>query len=216
MNIYGKILVVFTAAASITFLGATAISLLGGPNWSAEAAELPGYTIEEVAGEKPTWKVTERVSGQNIPVTKSEVHAAAIIAARKHLGTELDKKTQANNAKTTELKNQLAEAVKLREMDIEAMKKREAELAAQLEEVNQKIVTTQTETVRKSQEAQSIRAEAGKRRGDVYRLKRELEEIRAEQYTANEQLKQLRDSLIRLDGVIQPLERRQKQLENNE
>ena len=212
MNKYSKSLVVFTAAASITFLGFSAVSLVGGPNWSAEAALLPDYSIEAVEGDKVTWKVTERLTAQNVPVQKSEVHAAAIIAARKHLGTKLDNEAKSLTAKTQEARTKLAEAVQLREADMAAMKKRETEMAAQFEAVNQKSLDTQNQSVRRSQEAQAVRAETEKRREDVFRLKRELEEIRADLYRAVEQLKKLQDHKIRLDGVIAPLERRQEQL----
>jgi hypothetical protein len=212
MNKYSKPLVVFTAAAAISFLGFSAVSLVGGPNWTAEAELLPGYSIEPVEGEKVTWKVTDRVTNENVSVPKSEVQAAAVIAARNHLGAKLDKQTKANNDELQKIRARYEEAVKFRDADIAAMKKREAEMAAQLEADNKKILDNQAETVRKSQEAQSVRAEAEKRRGDVYRLKRELEEIRANIFQATEQQKKLRDHLIRLEGVIGPLERRQEQL----
>ena len=212
MNKYSKPLVVFTAAASITFLGFSAVSLVGGPNWSAEAALLPDYSIEAVEGDKVTWKVTERLTGANVPVQKSEVEAAAIIAARKHLGAKLDNEAKSLTAKTQEARTKLTEAVKLREADTAAMKKRETEMAAQFEAVNQKSLDSQNQAVRKSQEAQAVRAEAEKRREDVFRLKRELDEIRVDLFRTVEQLKKLQDHKIRLDGVIGPLERRQEQL----
>jgi hypothetical protein len=212
MNKFSKPLVVFTAAAAVSFLGFSAVSSVGGPNWTAEAELLPDYAFEKVDGEKTTWKVTDRLTNENVSVPKPEVQASAVIAARKHYSAKLDKRTKANNDEALKARTQLEEAVKLREADILAMQKREAEMAALLEADNKKILESQAETVRKSQEAQAVRAEAEKRREDVYRLKREFEEIRANLFQAIEQQKKLRDHLIRLEGVIGPLERRQEQL----
>jgi len=213
MNKYSKPLVVFTAAASITFLAFSAVSTVGGPNWDAEAELLPDYKIEAVEGETTTWKVTNNRTGQAVSTTAPEVYAAAIIAARKDIDKLQGAEIARLNEETTEVKARLAEAIKLREADVQAMAQREANLSAQLDAVNKKILDTQNAAVAKSQEAQAIRADAEKRREDVYRLKRELEEIKADRYQALEHQKKLQDYLTRLEGVIGPLERRQEELE---
>ncbi len=214
MNKYSKPLVVFTITAALTFLGFTAVSSVGGPNWTAEAQQLtPDYAFEAVPGEKLTWKVTDNASGQAVSNAKPEVHAAAIIAARKHLDKKQKDEIATLTAETAKVQGQLDAAVKLRDVDIQAMKNREQEMATKIEELNKQILDTRAESVRKSQEAQAVRAEAERRRGDVFRLERELEEIRSDLYQATEHQKFLRDHLERLNGMIGPLERRREQLE---
>ncbi|MGE3315354.1 MAG: hypothetical protein AB7O26_09570 [Planctomycetaceae bacterium] len=214
MNKYSKPLVVFTITAALTFLGFSAVSSVGGPNWTAEAEQLsPDYAFEAVPGEKTTYKVTDNATGQAVTSAKPEVQAAAIIAARKHLDKKQKDEIAKLTADATKVQGELDTAIKLREADIQAMAKREQEMAAKIDEVNKQILQTREESVRKSQEAQAVRAEAERRRGDVFRLQRELEEIRADLYQASEHQKFLRDHLERLNGMIGPLERRREQLE---
>jgi chromosome segregation ATPase len=214
MNKFSKPLVVFTAAAAIAFLGFTAVSSVGGPNWTAEANEVsPDYAIVGEPGEKVTWKVTDNATGQNVSVSKSEVQGAAVIAARKHLAGKQKEEIDKLNAETAKAQADLETAKKYREVDTEAMQKRMEELTAKLEAVNKEILDTRAESVKKSQEAQAIRAEAERRRGDVFRLQRELAEIQSDLYQAKMHQEYLRDHLERLNGMIGPLERRHEQLE---
>lgn len=215
MNKFSKPLVVFTAAAAFAFLGFTAVSKVGGPNWQFEAEQLsPTYTIEEVESETgSTWKVTDNVTKQAVSNPKPEVHASAVIAARKHLDAAQKKEIADLNAKTADAKAKLEAAVNLRGTDEKAMEARFQELSAKLDEVNKQILDARAETVRKSQEAQAIRAEGERRRGDVFRLERELQEIQADLFQAVEHQKYLRDQLERLNGMVGPLERRHQQLE---
>ncbi len=85
MTKFGKCLVVFAVGASFAFLGFAWVSMMGGPNWDAEAAALPDYTIQKT-GDK--WTVNERVGGASVSVQRSTVEAAAIIAAREDLREE--------------------------------------------------------------------------------------------------------------------------------
>ena len=61
MTKFAKCLVVFAVGASFAFLGFAWVSMMGGPNWEAEAAALPGYAITK--GDDGKWKVTERATG---------------------------------------------------------------------------------------------------------------------------------------------------------
>jgi len=210
MTKIAKCLVVFAVGASFAFLGFAWVSMMGGPNWDAEAASLPGYSIAK--GDDGNWKVTERATGQAVTVSKPTVHAAAILAARKDLADKQQAEIKNLQGPTEAYKKKLEEAKKLNAIDTKAMEARVQQLNTQLQELNTKILQLSGEVVKRSQDAQAIRTEAAKRREDVFRLTRELTEIRTDDARSEELERKLRDQLVRLEGVIANLESRNKQL----
>lgn len=214
MNKFSKPLAVFIAAAAFTFLGFAAVSSVGGTNWNSESELLsPAYTVESVPGDKVTYKVTDNVTGKALTSSKPEVQASAVIAARKDLDKKQKDEIAKLNAATADATGKLQSAQALRDVDTKALAKRAEELQTKLAEVNKQILDTRAESIRKAQESQVIRAEADRRRGDVFRLERELAEIQSDLFQATEHQKFLRDQLERLNGMIGPLERRHEQLE---
>jgi chromosome segregation ATPase len=210
MTKFAKCLVVFVVGASFAFLGFAWVSMMGGPNWTAEASALPGY--EFTKGEDGRWKVTERATGENVTVPSPTIRASAILAARKDLAQKRETEIKNVSGPTAEYKKRLAEAKKFNEADTKAMEARGKQLNAQLENLNAKILELSGEIVKRSQDVQAIRDEAAKRRADVYRLTRELTEIQTDHFRSEELERKLRDQLVRLDGVIASLESRNKQL----
>ena len=212
MTTIAKCLVVFAVFASFAFLGFAWVSMMGGPNWDAEASALPDYSIQK-SGDK--WSVSERVGGASVSVPRASVEASAVIAARE----DLQKKKQAEidrlKKETTAFKAATAEIKKLNAADVKALEARVAELHQQLEGLNAKVLGLSNDVVKRSQEAQAIRTEATKRREDVFRLARELKEIRADNFRADELQKRLRDQLMQLNGVELALESRHKQLQSD-
>jgi predicted RNase H-like nuclease (RuvC/YqgF family) len=209
MTKFGKCLVVFAVAASFAFLGFAWVSMMGGPNWDAEAAALPEYSIQKT-GDK--WTVTERVGGATVSVPRSSVEAAAIVAARDDLQKKQQSEIDRLKQETKEFQSATAEIRKFNAADVKALDARVTELNQQLEGLNTKILSLSNDVVKRSQEAQAIRTEVAKRREDVFRLTRELREIRADNFRADDLQKRLRDQLIQLNGVEIALESRNKQL----
>jgi predicted RNase H-like nuclease (RuvC/YqgF family) len=210
MTKFAKCLVVFAVGASFAFLGFAWVSMMGGPNWDAEAAALPGYEIAKSQDGK--WTVKDRTTGQNINVAPATVRAAAIVAARKDLADKQDAEAQKLSAPTAAYKKKLDEARKLNQADVKAMEARVQQLNTQLVDLNTKILGLSGEVVKRSLDAQAIRTEATKRREDVFRLTRELREIHTDYFRSEELERKLRDQLVRLDGVIASLETRNQQL----
>jgi chromosome segregation ATPase len=211
MTKFAKCLVVFVVGASFAFLGFAWVSMMGGPNWDAEAAALPGY--EFTKGTDGQWKVTERATGQAVAVSQyPTVRASAILAARKDLADKQEAEIKKLKAPTADYKTRLAEAKKFNDVDSKAMEARVQQLNVQLDSLHKKILELSGEVVKRSQDTQAIRTEAAKRREDVFRLTRELTEIRTDHFRSEELERKLRDQLVRLDGVIASLESRNKQL----
>jgi predicted RNase H-like nuclease (RuvC/YqgF family) len=210
MTKFAKCLVVFVVGASFAFLGFAWVSMMGGPNWDAEAAALPGY--EFVKGDDGHWKVTNRATGQALTVTPATVRAAAILAARKDRAEKQEAEAKALVPLTEKYKKQFDEAQKFNAVDVKALEARVTQLNTQLQELNTKILGLSGDVVKRSQEAQAIRTEATKRREDVFRLTRELTEIRTDHARSEQLERKLRDQLVRLDEVIASLESRNKEL----
>jgi SMC interacting uncharacterized protein involved in chromosome segregation len=210
MTKFAKCLVVFAVGASFAFLGFAWVSMMGGPNWGAEAAALPGY--EFTKGEDGKWKVTERATGQSVTVKSPTVRAAAILAAREDLTKRREDEIKNLSGPTAAYKKKLDEAKQFNAADTKAMEARVKELNAQLEALNTQILALSSNIVKQSQNVQQVRDEAAKRRADVFRLTRELAEIKTDHFRSEELERKLRDQLVRLDGVIASLESRNKQL----
>ncbi len=212
MTKVGKCLVVFAVGASFAFLGFAWVSLMGGPSWDAERGALPEYTIEKGAEPDGKWTVQDRVTGESVTVPSPTVQASAIVAARNDLKKKQEEEIKRLKDQTATDKQQFAEMRKFNEADAKALEARVKDLGAQLNDLNAKILKLSTEIVQRSQEAQAVRTEAAKRREDVYRLSHELEEIRADNFRADELQRKLNDQLVRLNGVVAALENRNKQL----
>ncbi|HXY32968.1 MAG TPA: hypothetical protein VEI07_02010 [Planctomycetaceae bacterium] len=210
MTKIAKCLVVFAVGASFAFLGFAWVSFMGGPNWDAEAAALPGYQINR--GDDGKWKVTDRATGANVTVKSPSVRASAILAAREDIDKKAKAEIESLAKPTADYKKKLDEAKKLNEIDTKAMEARVQQLNKQLQDLNTKILELSGEVVKRSQDAQATRTEATKRREDVFRLTRELTEIRTDHFRSEELERKLRDQLVRLEGVIASLENRNKQL----
>jgi chromosome segregation ATPase len=106
----------------------------------------------------------------------------------------------------------LKEAREFRDLDEAALKLRMDELAAELQAINKRIEEVSADVVKNSRAAQQTRSEAERRREDVARLKNQLKDIKADRYQATEQLKLLRDQLIRIRGENNRLENRNESL----
>ena len=212
MTKLGKILVVFTVAASLAMLGFAAVTIIGGPNWEVQAAQIPGYTFERTAGETPMWEVTDSVTSQKVG-QPTPVLAAAVLAAQKHRRDKIQADITAIDA---QLPGVLAETERARDLiakDIAALNRREELVVAELNQVHEESDALSTEGVAATQEATNIHNEVVRRREDVYRLEGELAAVRADKFRLTEQYKKLRDAVIRVRLVASTLEDRKVQLE---
>jgi hypothetical protein len=212
MTKLGKCLVVLAVGVAFAFLGFAWVSMMGGPNWEAEAAALPNYAFQKSEGPAPKWSVKEADTGENVNVPAVGTQAAAVIAARRHLQQKQQAEIDRLQKETESYKQKLGQVRAMNETDVKALAARVEELVGQLAALNDKILSLSNEVVKRSQEAQALRTEVTKRREDVFRLTRELDEIRGDQFRADELQKKLHDQLTRLEGTLATLEERNGQL----
>lgn len=221
MQRFSKILAVFVAVSALAFMGFAAANLAGGPNWNAERkAVSDDYVFEYTEGETPTWAVkTRRKSSetQEIETVASSLKSlpAAVIAAQKHRAEYEKNEVKRLADLIPPVQTRLEQTKTLIDADLAALKKHGEDLSAALEQMNEQIDKVSMDGVATAHETQTKRSEADRRREDVFRLKSQLDEIQTDKFQILEQLRQLGDQLVRLNGVLDRLERRKAQLESS-
>lgn len=215
-----KVLVVFTTAACLAFLGFAAAVSIGGPNWQRIAAEeLSEYDFERSIGENPTWSAKHRTSDESVG---SDANLAAVVVkALEHKKRRVDSRLNGDpgvnrpaiDEQIRVTTARLDEARQLAEKDAAALKKYEEQLVQQLQQLNQTIAQVSQQIVQKTQEAEAVQVETDERRGDVVRMQEQLQALEEDRDRIVAQQEQLRDRIRRLEGTNGRLERRKEQLQ---
>ena len=212
MTKLSKSLCVFVLVACLAFMGVAAVTSIGGANWHIERDQLTGdYIFETTLGETTTYAVKSRQADKQLDASSKSL-AASVIAARKDLVEVQKKKIEALQTETTTFKTQHQMWTSLTAADEAAMTVRCDQLASELATLNQQIDGAAKQNIAKVEKTQNTLRTNEARREEVYRLLAQLDEIRTDRFQINEQQKRLRDLLIRKQGVVSRLKRRQVQL----
>ncbi len=212
MTSIGKIMAVFTAAASLVFLGFVWVSSVGGPNWRAEALELDEhYVLETGEGENSNYTIRTVHSGEQFDSSSPNL-AKLVVDARRHRSEQQTQQIRALDEELATLNTELTNAEQFIQADLAALTKRENELASELEALNSELREITQQAIEKSQEAYDTRAESERLRNDVVRLKTQLNEIRIDRHRGEVQRAKLEDLLIRYEAQAEALKRRNRQL----
>lgn len=211
MTRFSKILLVLVLFASIAFMGFAAVSSVGGPNWQKESATMTDYLFEYQPGENPIWSVKTRRGGEQI--STSPVLAKVIVAAQKHKIQQQNEKIDQITKTIPPLEKAKANWEKINKLDREAMDLMAAELSQKINMRDTEITQLANEGIKISQQTLEVNQEASERRSDVFRLQDQIDEIRNENYLAQEQQKTLRDYIARIEGKVQRLQRQKKLLQ---
>lgn len=210
-NTLGRIAVVFIAAASLGFVAFAGAMRNGGRNWEAEADALrEDFILNTTPGDIPSYSITHRRSGQN--VSTSPILAEAVTKAWEKRAGETRDQLAKLNEQAEKLKPAIEAAQKATDDDEQGLKFREEALSKQLADVTAEISRINTQIISKGNEVQQIRIEGQDRREEAYRLRNQLELLRDDLYVAQVQRKNLEEEEIRLQDLLQRLERRQRQL----
>jgi chromosome segregation ATPase len=212
MTKISKSLCVFVLVACLAFMGVAVVTSIGGANWHIERDQLTGdYIFETTLGETTTYAVKSRQAKKQLDASPKSL-AASVIAARKDLVEVQKKKIEALQTETTTFKTQQQVWTTLTAADEAAMTVRCDQLASELATLNQQIDDAAKQNITKVEKTQNTLRTNEARREEVYRLLAQLDEIRTDRFQINEQQKRLRDLLIRKQGVVSRLKRRQLQL----
>lgn len=200
MTKIAKILAVFVAVGSLAFAGFAIVTTFSGPDWRAMIREPYFQHYSFTAGGAPDfiW-------------TASRISDGAQIASSKRLPEVLVKvmddilqRQQAEQTELSDRETQLQARVdaltKAKAEDEVALSAYEAVQRQRLAAVRKQNEVVAAEVIAATQEAQKIEDEIVLRREDVIALRRQLDEIRADQYRLEVVQKNLESLLIQLEG----------------
>jgi chromosome segregation ATPase len=211
MNKAAKVLVVFMAFASLSFMAFSAAVLLGGPNWMGMGEALTDYTFEVTKGEKTTYSAKSR-QGDPPFSAQSENPAEVVLAALKDQKTKQSAQEQLLDQQVQNLEGLIADRKSLKEMDLKALQVHEQNLSAYLANINEQISSTNATIKQLTEQSIALNKDLGLYREDVLRLRDQLELVRADRDRLVERSKELEDILALLKGSIGQMERRTQQL----
>lgn len=209
-----KLLTVTMAVVSVAFMGLAFVVRIAGPNWNADRLRLEDdYIFEKVEaeGQPTTWTVKTRV-GEETVKANSKIEPEVIVAAYRHKINQQKEEIASLDQQLQQVESQLAAAKPLIEQDFAAIDRRLTSLRKALEELVQQNVQFLEEGKRIADEALRLRTLAKQRREDVFRLTQQLHQLQVEQYKLAEEQGRLEDMLVRLNGVVERLELRNRQL----
>lgn len=212
MSAFAKVLAVFLTAASVCFFAFALLQFTYAsefPNWEAKTKSLTDYVFEQ--SDEGTWSSKHRRTSES--AGQSPVLAKVV-------RDTLRKKSQEDQANLTQLQErneqltqQIAAQKAAMPVEVAAIKAAESELRANFNlNMNEKEVL-QSNTVAKVDESQSKRHEVERRRNDIFRLQEQLDEVRTDQVRISRIQEQLIDLIMRAEGELGLLLRRNQQLQ---
>lgn len=209
----GKVLAIFIALAGVAFFGFATVTAVGGPNWTQmmQAKDLHDYYFEVSEDKQPTYTV-KRALGNAAVGSPTKIAPAAIVAARTDLKTNQMEERDELEKELGDLQDKLAKANKFIAEDKKGVEARMTQLKAELDAVNKKIEEVSNVIQQTSAQVQSTQNEAIRRQEDIRLYEVQLEELKTDKFRAEQQIKILRDQLVRIRGTNEQLERRNEDL----
>ena len=214
MNTIGKILVVFIAASSLSFMAFAGALRNGGLDWVAEmkAPDLQKeFVFSTEAGEKTTYSVRHRRS-ESVVSERTPVQAETILKARKRLEEDNNKRLQELNPQPAQLQAAIKSTQDAIVVDKKGVEAREQELSEAVTKTWNEIQAVGDALSESTIQTQDVLKTAQERREEAYRLTTQLDLLRNDTFAAIEQKKVLQDELRRLEDNKRRLERRNEQL----
>lgn len=211
MNAVGKVLVVFVTASSLGFLAFVIALRNGGPDWEGEMNSpelLKEFVFSADPGEKITYSVKHRRTDTAVG-QKSPVLANVVIAARKKLDEDANKKFQELSPIPQQKQDLLKVITELIPVDQNGVEQHEQIFTERIKALWDAIQADGAKFSTLILQTQEVLKVAQERREEEYRLANQLELLRNDQFAAQQQQKVLEDELVRLEENKRRLERRQ-------
>lgn len=220
MTNIGKVLVVVTLAASLGWLGFVMAVVAGGPNWRGMAEsnpELRDYEFSRTEGENSQWQAKLRGSAQTVATDASL--AKVVLQVERDVQNRQNQILNGNPATNTpalqqqidQLQQSLEQARKFAAVDAQALTTAETQLTQNLTEINRQIAATTQEIAKLADQTAATQAEVTARRGDVYRLRQQLQELETDRDRLIGLQPRLRDRIVQGKADVAALQRRQAQ-----
>jgi chromosome segregation ATPase len=211
MNQIGKILVVFIAVASISFMGFATVLLVGGPNYQNDIDRLKDrYRITQTSGDEPVYEsyriVGEERAAQDPSLAKvlNQTYDQALSDLNNEIGA-LQQDEQRFAAMAAEIEAANAADVLALQARADTLRVELDSLRAQTEAIGQQVQVQQDEVLK-------IQERLNSRRDDVFRLQAQYDEIYVDQFRAEQIIGQLTQLIHQIDGELERARRRETQL----
>lgn len=211
MNSIGKILVIFIAVASISFMGFATVLRVGGPNYQTDIDRLSDrYRIVNTGGDEPMWEsyqiIGEERVAQNasLPAVLNATYADALADQQREIAAH-QASEQASATLITEIEAANAADIIALEQRSTSLRDELEALRVQTEEIGQQVQVQQDEVLK-------IQERLNARRTDVFRLQAQYDEIYVDQFRAEAIIAQLTQLIHQIDGELERARRREMQL----
>ncbi len=211
MNQVGKILVVFIAVASISFMGFATVLLVGGPNYQSDIDRLKDrYRITNTGGDEPMWESYQIIGEERVVQNAS---LAAVLDAT-YADAVRDQQTEIADAKAKEDASAVlsTEIEAANAADIIALEQRSNTLREDLEALRVQTEGVGQQVQVQQDEVLKIQERLNARRTDVFRLQAQYDEIYVDQFRAEQIISQLTQLIHQIDGELERAHRRETQL----
>lgn len=213
MTRLAKILVVFVAAASLSFAAFAAAMRSGGANWEALAASSAiSERVAIVRGDTGTYTATARVKGDQI--ASSMNLADVVLKSQARVLSDMRSELQDLQTRITTLGPQQQVVASVVEVDRAGLDRHLQVWDTQLKTLDEQLTQLTDRLSMTGAQAQQLQAELREMRFEVLRLRNQLELLRDDSFAANEQKLALESELLLLKESRMRLERRQQLLQS--
>lgn len=200
MTKIAKILAVFVAMTSLAFAGFAVVTTFGGPDWRevARAPYFQHYNIVPGGAPEFIWTATRVSDGAQIASSKRlpEVLVKVMDDILQRQQAELQVLNDREPLLTTRVET-LAKAKSADEQALVAFETVQRERLAAVRKQNDEVAA---QVVAATNAAQKIEDQIALRRDDVSALRRQVEELKADQYRLQAVQQNLENLLIQLEG----------------
>lgn len=212
MTRIGKILAIFVAIASLSFVGFAIATVFGGPDWQSvmQAKYFDGYRISKSTGPDATWTAIRGSDEQQVASSKVLPEVLSKVMDEVHSSNQ--QKIQELQAKLPVLEARVAELAAAREADKKALDLYVERRRAEVNKVREQNETVSAQVVTATTEAQKLENLIAARREDILRLKQQVEELRGDLFRLQEIEFQLDNLRNQVDGTLANARVREKLL----
>ncbi len=202
MTKISKMLAVFVAVASLSFVGFAIATTYGGPEWTVvmDAPYFKDYQISKSVGADAAWTATRGSdSGQ---VASSTVLPEVLTKVMDEVYQNQQQEIQDLQAKEPVLKTRNERLIKLQAIDDKALQAYIANLRTQITDLTKQESDLTSKVTTMAEEAQKIEGQVVSRREDIFRLSQQVEELKADLFRLKEIRAQLQDVNFQLNELL--------------
>ncbi|WP_437228618.1 hypothetical protein SH661x_000993 [Planctomicrobium sp. SH661] len=213
MTKIAKILAVFVAVTSLAFAGFAVATTFGGPDWVAMTRAPYFHHYNFVSGTAPDFVWTAARVSDGAQVASSKRLPDVLIKVMDDILQRQQAELQNLNDREPQLTTRVETLTKAKAEDEKALvayEKAQRERLAAVRLQNEQIAK---EVIAATNEVQKIENQIALRREDVQALKRQADELKADQFRLQEVQKNLESLLIQLEGDRQRADLREQGLQ---